>query len=464
MSTEPPIYGRNGYVSDVLSDGEGGFLSAPSLTMTFSGVHDVIIPGVTVVWSQLYGEWATEYTVAAYHGERLVFFASCENSDVKSVMAQDIRDYDKIVISILRWSKPYHRARVESLFLGIETSFEKAELMSFSASMFVDPVSASLPKSEINFTIPNVNGEYNPDNPNGLSKYLMERQEVSVRYGFKLERIGKDGEAAEDIEWISGGKFFLSEWDTPQNGITAGFTARDALEFLSDTYTGPKAGTLGDIARAAFNQAELPVMEDGSPRWIIDASLDSVLAPESLEEGTELDGLPISTVLQYVANAGCCVFYQDRAGLIHIEPLRMQQSDYSIDRFNSYANAELSLLKQLKAVNINNGQHILTVGRAGEVQPVSNPLISDGQAPAVAAWISDYLQNRRVLTGEFRADPRLDPLDLVHNENQFARAAVLITDANFTYNGAFRGSYSGRTMQSEMTFPVYSGTIYSGVI
>lgn len=115
-----------------------------------------------------------------------------------------------------------------------------------------------------------------------------------------------------------------------------------------------------------------------------------------------------------------------------------------IDRFNSFADSELKLSKPLKAVDINRGQYVLTAARTGETQPVTNPLITDDQAPAVAQWAAQFLSNRRNLSGQFRADPRLDPLDIITNVNQFSTSQAVVTEVRLTYNGAFRGSYAGR--------------------
>lgn len=477
LSAGTPKYGHNGYIGDTLCDENGYFDPIPTLEIHFTESSEAIIPGVTITWSTVYNEWATEYRVTAYHGDRKIFVQTeTGNQNVISVMAGDISEYDKVVLEVLAWSKPEHRARLENIFLGIEKIYTKADLMDFSADMSVDPLSASLPKSEITFSITNLNNEFNPDNPSGEAKYLMERQTLNVKYGYKL---GADSELADEngIEWINGGEYYLSEWETPQNGITASFTARDALEFMNALYAGPQNGTLMEIATAAFEQANLPLMQDGSVRWRIDSSLDSISAPlvEIGEDGkptnnngssntVDLHEQSIAVVLQYVANAACCVFYQDRIGLIHLEPLKSDIQDYDIDRFNSYANSEITLSKQLKSININNGQHIMQVGKVGEDQPISNPLISDEQAPIVAAWVASYLQNRRTLSGSFRTDPRLDPLDLVHNENQFARAVVLVTEAQFTYNGAFKGSYSGRSIMSALAYYYYSGDLFSGEV
>lgn len=425
--------GNQGYIGDVLSDNNGKYSgNIPTITISFSKVFTELIPGVSISWATAYEEYATKYRITAYAGTEQTYQGTfTNNGDMVSVAAADIDRYDKIVIEVLEWCLPRRRARIESILIGIIKKYSKKELMSYEHSNAVDPLSFELPKNEISFKIKNLNGEYNPDNPQGAERYLMERQAVSVRYGYMLGGV---------VEWIKAGTFYMSEWETPQNGITATLTARDALEYMSDLYEGESSGTLMDIAVSALEQADLPVRTDGTSNWMLDESLTAI----SAASGADLSESTIAEVLQYVANAACCVFYQDRNGYIHIEPLGDDQTDYLIGRFVSYANSEIELTKQLKAVNINNKQYILTVGKVGETQNVDNPLISDSRAPVVAQWVADYLVNRRILTGDFRADPRLDALDRVINQNQFASSNVLVTEVNFTYNGAFRGSYEGR--------------------
>lgn len=430
--TDSGPYGNNGFIGNELSDEDGKYAVTPTITILFSQVFEAVIPGITITWAPAYNEYAASFKVTVYNGSTQIFTeTTTNNQDITSIVEGDIQGYDKIVIEVLKWCKASRRARIEKIIIGVEKTYNKSELMSYSHDMFVDPMSAELPKSEITFEIANLNGEYNPDNPQGTEKYLMERQAITARYGYKLD---------DTVEWIKAGTFYMSEWDTPQNGITATFKARDALEFMSDTYTGPSTGTLFSIATSAFQQADLPTMPDGSNRWTIHESLNSIQAADT----ADLSQNSIAEVLQYVANAACCVFYQDRDGIIHIEPLAAGTTDYEINRFRSYSNSEISLTKQLKAINVNNGAATLTIGTSGETQDVSNPLISADRAATVAQWVADYLENRKLLSGEFRADPRLDPLDRVINENQFAESIVLVTEIQYTYNGAFRGKYDGR--------------------
>lgn len=433
LPNEPP-YGENGYIGNALSGQDGSYASPPAITIYFSKVYQTILPGLTITWGSAYeGEYADTFRVKAFNGTtQISSYTITGNTDISTVFSGDLQGYNKITIEILKWSKPYRRARIENILIGIETTFTKSDFFQYTHSMFVDPLSASLPKTEIVFEIKNLNGEYNPDNPQGAYKYLIDRQRVTARYGYKL-----DG----TVEWIKGGTFYLSEWDCPQNGITATFTARDALEYMNELYTGPSSGTLMQIALSALQQAELPAGADGEDPWILDNSLSNI----SAAFGADLSKNTIAEVLQYVANAGCCVFYQDRDGKLRIGPLPSGATDYRIDRFNSYENSEISLTKQLKAVNVNDGQSVLSVGTVGEIQPVYNPLVSEGRAQTVAQWVANYLKERRTLSGSFRADPRLDPMDRVTNENQFSESVVLVTQIEYIYNGAFKGNYQARS-------------------
>lgn len=429
---DSPPYGRNGYVGSALCGADGFYTQVPTITISFSKVYDTILPGLTVVWGSAYGDYAARFRVTVYAGNTVVSQDEVDNDKVETKWLREITHFDKIVLEILRWSVPWRRPRIEKLRVGITEIFEKAELMSYRHSLRVDPLSSELPKMEISFQVKDLEGSYDPYNPSGWERYMLQRQRLTVRYGYDL-----DGAR----EWIKAGTFFLNGWDLPQNGIKAGFTARDLLEWMNGVYTGSLSGSLGDIIRRAFVQANLPVMGDGSVRWVVDPSLDAIAAPS----GVSLDDNTLAEVVQYAANAGCCVMVPDREGRLIVAPLDPDAvTDYPIDQYNGYANAGLTLEKPLRSVDVNHGQYVLQVGSVGEDEPVTNPLISDERAPIVAAWVADFLTHRNVLSGSWRSDPRLDPLDRANSENRFGQRPVLITQIEYTYNGAFRGSYQAR--------------------
>ena len=508
-------YGDCGYISDDICDKNGKFTTAPVVTINFTHTHLNLIPGVTIIWGQAYNEYAVDFKVTAYNGNTIVATKDViGNADVRSVVDMDVVNYDRITIGISKWSLPYRRARIAEFLPGAIKTYSKTELFSFEHSQEVDPISASLPKSEISFSIDNSNNEYNPNNLDSMAKYLVERQEVKARYGYKV-----DGEA----EWIDCGTFYMSEWDAPQSGMTATFKARDLLEFMTGTYYrglySPNGVSLYDLAVDVLQDADLPLEDDGATKWVVDESLKGIytIAP-----------LPVDThanCLQLIANAGGCVIYQDRKGMLHIEPFIQVETDYVINHFNSYSKSDIALSKPLRQVGVScysysvasettelykgtmsitgtkellinysgaaanvvatvsggtldsatyytnacllsitaTGNVTITVrgnsiesssvvvvtdsGVTGETISVDNPLItSQERAISVGGWVEAYMKNRMVLSSDWRADPRLDALDVVDNENDYNTNKVIMTSVKYTYNGAFKGSGEGRVV------------------
>ena len=446
---------KNSFISDVLSDDSCVFSGKiPTITIDFNEIHSIPIPGITVTWSSAYDEFAESFDVIAYNGDTVVASkAVTGNKAVKSLIFVDIVNYNRVVILIRKWCLPHHRARVEDVLVGINKVYGKGELFNYSHKQSVDPVSTALPKFEINFSIDNIDGEYNPYNPYGLAKYLMERQEVKTRYGLKLD----DG----TIEWIPGGTFYLSEWYAKQNGITADFTARDVLEFMSEVYTEnhdiSKYRSLYELATMLLEKANLPKTSDGNNRWVLKWDTWAEIHTNApLPEDT------LANNLQLVANMGECVLYQDRDGILHIEPLKDIDSDYEINSFNSYSKSEITLSKPIKQVKVKvytytsatestttEVSYPQTVSEdvKGETIIIDNPLvINTPRAWSIGKWIYDYLGHRMTLDSSWRPDVSLDALDVVKNKNSYSTNQVRMTDVEFTYNGAFRGTGKGKVI------------------
>ena len=422
-----------GYVSSAMSQTDGTFSTNPIVTITFAGVNTTVLPGMTITWSTAFDEFATGFIVRSYNGATLLNTTTVtDNTDIMPFVSITLANYDKIEIEITDWCLPTHRARMEQIVFGQVEVFTNIGLISYKHSSSADLLSFNLPKNAITFELSNVNGEWNPFNPTGMYQYLAERQEISVRYGYDING---------STEWIKGGTFWLSGWNTPQNGITASFEARDLIVFMENPYV-PTAGTytLKQLAESAFTQSNIPTDENGNNRWNIDSSLSNI--SKSI---TASFNHTCAEVIQLCADAAQCVMYQDRDGVMNIVPLDTTLTDYEITRFNSYSNAEYELSKELKSVNVNDGQGTATNSTTGEIQLVKNELIPNATvAGNVATWVKDCLKNRRTVSGEYRADPRLDVLDYITLENKYATNTVYITTIDYTYNGAFKGNYEGR--------------------
>ena len=201
--------------------------------------------------------------------------------------------------------------------------------------------------------------------------------------------------------------------------------------------------------------ADLPLNDDGTVKWVIDESLKSITTTAPLPNDT------LANCLQVIANAGECVLYQDRGGTLRIEPLKFDVSDYKINSFNSYSKSEITLAKSIKQVNVKVHHYAIgekgvessttevtvSTGVTGETIVIDNPLIvDDNRASAVGAWMGTHLGHRMTLDSSWRADVRLDALDIVMNENNYNTNNVRMTDVKFSFNGAFRGTGKGKVV------------------
>lgn len=422
----------NGYVGN--ENGEG------SVTLALPEVHNVAIPGVTITWGGAYGEYPRVFTVIAKRGDTVVAETTItDNTDPVSIVYLDIAGYDSVTVTVWEWCLPKHRVRMERVALGHILTMNKREILSYSHEQHGDLNSGEIPKNSIEFSIDNIDGRWNPSNPVGMEKYLSERQKVTVRYGMNVNG---------SVEWVPAGVFYISEWRAPSNGMEATFVARDVFEYLLNTpYTGIASGSLLLLIEDAFAVANVP--DD------VDIVLSNVLGDYTATVPVTENSVPTcAEVVQMCANAASCVVFQDRYGTLHIERLKTADSGYMIPSSTSYAHPEVELSKQLKSVSVSHGDnlsYVLPVGNAGETQTVSNPLVgNETQAAEVAAWVRDTLESRRTVSGEYRADPRLDLFDVVKVESKYGMIEpVAITHIKYTYNGAYAGSYTGRVISKE---------------
>jgi len=427
----------------------------PQIIITFSELRTAVLPGIRITWSAAFNEWASSFRVTAYRGDEVVAEKTVEdNTSLVSDVELTMTGYNKIVITILRWSVPHGMARCTSVYLGGSTVITKEDLLGYTHTQSADLLSAVLPKNTITFKLRNEKSQWNPENPTGMGQYLWDQQEIRVRYGMKHE---------EGTEWIDGGVFWLSEWDIPSNGMEANLTARDILTFMNETYTGVKTGTLYDIAKDALSQTYLPLLSTGAPNYELDPILEEYNASFEAE-------FSVAEVLQLVAHAAACVLYQDRFGTLHIKPWSAQYSGYVIDHAISYTHPEYSISKPLRAVSVGYDDELrvdIVHSSRGEIQTVDNELVKTQEdATRVAEKAVEILSNRKVISGEYRADLRLDCLDSVIVTSRYASNIIALTDVEYsTTGGAFRGRYTGRVVSVRLqTASYYVGELCAGEV
>lgn len=432
-----PPYGTTGFLSAEIFDDS----NHPVIRLELPSENKSSVPGVSICWSTVFGEYATDFSVSAYLGtSKLKTVTVNGNKSVRSDVEVELSGFDAVEIEVLKWCLPDRRVRVEQVKIGRYLVFDKTKILSYSHSSARDPISGQLSQESISFSLDNSDRTWDSVNPQGIYKYIYERQPVTVRYGMDVD--GK-------TEWVSGGMFFLSEWSVPSNSIEASFQARDAFLYLSSTkYTGRKYGTLYEMCYDA-----LELLEADEITFDISDELKNYSTDITSDESTYHN----SDILQLAANAAGMALYQTRDGVIKIN--RVYGSDASnpvldIPVLNNYSWPEITFAQNMFNV-------VTTVGNAtyaypenpsgkGVSQTLSNVMLTkDILAKSRNALTESYgvLSNRRKASLAYRASPTIDALDMVKIHHQFNYDAVLLaTNVKYTFNGCFKGTIEGYIM------------------
>lgn len=427
-------YKNVGYVSNIESTG--------SVTVTFPTIIANAVSGITITWSKKLDEYAKTFSVIGKNGEVIINEVTVTNNkDRTSIVYLPLQNYNGITVVVHEWSIPNRRVRIENIVIGHVLKFGKSDLLSYTHEMDGDLLSGKLPKYSIEFSLDNSDGRWDPNNPTGMAQYLSERQKITVNYGLDVNGV---------IEWINAGTFYLSEWNAPPNGLEARFVARDIFEFMMgvEMETAQENNTISGLILSAIPEGFSAVYDYLSlPNHVYNYN------PTNTKDTA-------AEMVQKCANAVGAIMRIDRNGVLHIEPLNKTISEYiyladttGIPLALSYSHPEITLSKPLKEVSVNYGgetPYILNnVNASGEKQTLTNEYIANAtNALRVATWVSDVLKNRKIISGEFRADPRLDLYDIVRVEDRYGRLVnVAITNIKYTFNGSFRGSYTGRILE-----------------
>lgn len=444
-------YADAGFISQTLVSDS----SHPRIILSFGSVHTRAVPGLTVVWSSMMNEWAAKFKLTAYKGTAVVSTITVSNNrSVYSETEWEIYGYDSIAIDILEWSIPNRRARIEWIMVGLHKVYSKKDIVSYTHTSSRDPISAQLPKDSIEFSLDNSQKTWDAINPRGMFRYLYERQEVDVRYGMDV-----DGET----QWINGGKFYLSEWSVPSNGLEASFTARDALEFMmTSNYTGRKTGTLYQMCYDA-----LETLPSNVPSFYISEELKEY----STDISSEKTSYKNSDILQLAANAAGMALYQTRDGHIRIERVNLTAEEgtevYEIPVINNFQWPEISFAPRVKNVscNVNGKEHLYPEGSNAEgvTQTVSNELLTEAMLVKSKNSITEayaMLANRKKVELEYRASPHIDAFDHVKFNHNFGYASsVFVTESKYQYTGCFKGTISGYVLADVSSVSLSSSSL-----
>ncbi len=300
-------YTNQGFVSNKVAGADGSFATPlPLLTRAFALEHTM--PGITLTFDTITGEWPRAITVRFYQGSTLA--DTQKVTDISSVEVTVPTTVEKITKIEIDFDEvlPYHRPRVERVMFGRMVQFTDKDLISVKQSHDVDPLSRRLPKETFSFTIHDYDKRFDPDNPTGIWKYIDVKSPVSIQYGYEIDEEGT-------TEWLHPDHYVLNGRPSGKN-YQATFQGTGMVGSMDRLFY---KGTFGrksfyDLAEEVLLDAGLTKTETGENPWDIDDDLKEMYCTVPLPVDSHMN------VLQLIAHACRSRFFTDEDNIVHIRP------------------------------------------------------------------------------------------------------------------------------------------------
>lgn len=310
LNDSQPIYGseelEQTYVSSYMSDKNCLFSNKACITLT-SSVYLTTL-GLTMVFDSIDKNYAKKLKVKAYRDSTMIMdkdYTLSSYSD-RLIFAdnEELVRWNKIEIYFIESSLPYRRIRVNQLLFGIMETYTDENLISAESKEKTTMINSELPTHTFKFTIDNMNKLFDPDNPQGWYRYILQQQPISYEWGYQLD----DG----TIEWILGGKMLLTgSVEVGENQVS--FSTTSLINYLTKVY---KKGVYNSSGRSLYDLA-VDVLEDSN----IDSSQYNLWSGlKSIKTDAPLPKLEARQLLQIIATTGNCILFTNRENVINIQP------------------------------------------------------------------------------------------------------------------------------------------------
>jgi hypothetical protein len=183
-----------------------------------------------------------------------------------------------------------------------------------------------------------------------------------------------------------------------------------------------------------------------------------------LENRTSPLVIPKTNTAEFVqkcVNVTANPMYQAADGIMYFDlDWSRPISDYVMLSDTAYGHPEVELTKPLKQINVvryypytsDTTTTVFTVSDKGETITLDNPyMLSETAVNSVAEKFMNWWKHRGWVSGEFRADPRLELFDVVSIESKYGLISpVMITQIKYTYGGSFHGTYKGKILSADL--------------
>lgn len=383
-----------GFVSNDISDSNGAFLTNPKITTVFADYVSFI--GMAFKFDDIMNCYPTELDIICYDGDTVVETTTHTPTLTTFITPLGVPSStvcNKIEVVFKGTSIPKRKVRVGYMVFGIIKEWTDSTINKAVLKRNVDLLSTKMPINSFEFTAIDMNPttklpEYDLDNPTGFWQYIEQKQAVKVIYGYELDNGG--------IEWMTGANLYTTgEIKSNSSGgiSTITFYANAILNQLTNIYYKGKYNvvpvTLYSLAQEVLTDANIPNLADGSTPYFIDTAL------QSISTSCPLPKLPINQVLQLIANAGRCVIYVDRNGVLTIKRFADILQDFELNFSNMTSVPKITKNPPLYTVTTNYN----TVAPETAESSLAKVSLSYGTNTQCVITYDDAVADRYTVTG-----------------------------------------------------------------
>ena len=287
---------QQGFISKGYSGADGSFDENPTITVVFGEPHSMV--GITILFDDTADLFASEYIVTTWLNGIKVISHVISNDSPKSTPELGLTNFDRMVIEFTKTVRPYQRIHVQNIAFGIGYSFEDEDIMSINVDRETSPVGLELPKTDISFSLFNIDGRFDVDAAVPIVEFLKGDQYVDVTFLYDVSGKG-------DYEAIKMPRMWLKSWSV--DGIKATFKCRDVFSRYSDKKY--EISTYGE--KTALQLIEETMLDAGVTNYEADGALLSAIST--------MNPLPVVThseCWQLVANLAMATLEEDEDGTI----------------------------------------------------------------------------------------------------------------------------------------------------
>lgn len=244
-----------------------------------------------------------------------------DNTSATWISEEVLSDIKSVRFVFYKMKSSPARLRINYILFGLGKTYTNDNIVESTLEESISPINENLPQYDFSVQLDNYPDEngvryFDVDNPSSTINYLKKGQEIDVYYGYELPTNSEEDEdAVEDlsedssgeIEWVKGGHFYLSEWES--NDTTATIKATDILRNKEDTYD---KGVYSSSGTTYYDLCVSVLADMGITNYQLSGLL------KSFKTTTPVPKVTHKEVLQLIANACGCVISVDRDGKVII--------------------------------------------------------------------------------------------------------------------------------------------------